>query len=130
MSPISHGPAITLTIKPPGSHHISVDVTATLPCDQDVKSLGLGWPRGATRSVLSVDKIAKVTGAGIHLVPKGDEVWCVSYSKWEKALLDGMDTGNECRKMCHQIIKRFIQIHSSKTSTSGISSYIFKVQAL
>lgn len=126
LSPISHGPAITLTIKPVGGHHISVDVTATLPCDLDVTSQG--WPRADTRKALSADKIEKVKQAGIHLVPKGDEVWCVSYSKCEKALLHGIDTGNECRKMCHQIIKRFIQIFSSRCSTSGISSYIFKHQ--
>ena len=86
-----------------------------------------GWPRPATRRVLSTEKIDKVKAAGIHLVPKGDEVWCISYSKCETALLDGIDSGNECRKMCHQLIKRYIQIFSSKTSASGVSSYIFKV---
>lgn len=126
LSPISHGPAITLTIKPPRGHHISVDVTATLPCDLDVASSG--WPRPDTRRVLSTEKIDKVKAAGIHLVPKGDEVWCISYSKCETALLDGIDSGNECRKMCHQLIKRYIQIFSSKTSASGVSSYIFKHQ--
>lgn len=126
LSPISHGPAITLTIKPGGGHHISVDVTATLPCDLDVTSNG--WPRQGTRGVLSGDKIEKVMKAGIHLVPKGDEVWCISYSKCETALLDGIDTGNDCRKMCHQLIKRCIQIFGSKKSASGVSSYIFKHQ--
>lgn len=127
LSPISHGPAITLTIKPPGGgHHISVDVTATLPCNMDVTAQG--WPRAGTRQILSYDKIAKVKGAGMHLVPKGDEVWCVSYSKCEKALLDGIDSGNECRKKCHKLMKRYVQIFSSKMSASGISSYIFKHQ--
>ena len=126
LSPISHGPALTLTIKPPeGGYHISSDLTATLPCDLDVTSHG--WPRCETRAVLSDDRIRKVKEAGMHLVPKGDEVWCVSYSKCEKALLDGVDSGNECRKMCHQLMKRYVQIFSSKVSAPGVSSYIFKV---
>lgn len=125
LSPISHGPALTFTIKP-GGHHISSDLTATLPCDLDVTSQG--WPRRQTRAMLSDDRIRKVKEAGMHLVPKGDEVWCISYSKCEKALLDGVDSGNECRKMCHQLMKRYVQIFSSKMSASGISSYIFKHQ--
>ena len=124
LSTISHDPELTFIIKP-GGHHISSDLTATLPCDLDVTSRG--WPRRQTRAVLSDVRIRKVKEAGMHLVPKGDEVWCISYFKCEKAVLDGVDSGSEYRKMCHQLMKRYVQIFSSKMSASGISSYIFKV---
>ena len=123
----SHGPALTLTIMPPkaDSHHISIDIVPSLPSHIPLTSFG--WPRPSTVKAFTRERIQAATDAGTHLVPKKDTVFDISYSKAEKALLENIDSGNGCRKKCHQVIKKYVQTFSSQNSASGISSHIFKV---
>ena len=108
-----------------GSHHISLDIVASLPCDTPLTSSG--WPRPSTTRAFRAESIQAAKDAGTHLVPKKDTVFDISYSKAEKALLENIDSGNGCRKKCHKVIKKYVQTFSSRNSASGISSHIFKV---
>lgn len=126
----AHGPALTLKITQPGKHDISVDVAPSLPSNLPVTSNC--WPRPDTHKALSAGQIADVTTAGTHLVPKGERVFAVSYSKAEIALLKGLDAGNGCRKDCHKVMKRYVQEYSSKATGGipGFSSHILKVSCI
>lgn len=129
---IPHGPAITMIVKHPKiGHEISVDLSASIQTDIEV---GIhGWPRNATRQVLDEEHIDRVLDAGVHLVPKHDCFWYISFSKAVTAMLRFIDDANECRRMCHKFLKtdfRTWQSQSDKDSGTGlksISTYLFKV---
>ena len=119
----AHGPALTLTIMPPtaDSHHISVDVVPSLPCGISVTSQG--WKQ----NTFSSEIIEQVKTVGTHLVPKDVILFDISYSKAERALLEAIDSGKQCHKMCHQVIKKYVKTFGSQTHARGISTHIFKV---
>ena len=129
LSPTAQGPAITITIKQRDYNDINVDIVPSLPCSLPVDING--WPRKDTRSAFS-KKIKSVLKAGLHLVPKGDETWTISYSKAEKALLDGIDINNEYRRGAMKILKKYLQTckEDSPSNLPGLSSYIVKVMFL
>ena len=123
----AHGPALTLTLGPPlvDSHHINVDLVPSLQSNIPVTSRA--WPRNASIEAFSKTRIEAAKKAGTHLVPKKDIVFALSYSKAENALLRGIDSGNECRRMCHQVIKKYLKTFKSQRSAEAMSSHIFKV---
>ena len=123
----AHGPAVTVTIQQPRRHNINVDIVPCIPSNLPVTSNC--WPRPDTRKALSDLQIKNIMDVGTHLVPKGDIVFNVSYSKAEKELLKSLDAGNGCRKQCHQVMKRLVQEFASKSpdGAPGISSHLFKV---
>ncbi|XP_060558892.1 protein mab-21-like [Ruditapes philippinarum] len=122
----AHGPAITLTIRRPGFHDISIDNTASLPCNIPVTVYG--WPRPQTRDAFPADTIEDAIKTGLHIVPKGDELWAFSFSNVEKYLLNKMDGQNGCRRKVNKFLKKYAQICSSRSENGlpGVSSYIFK----
>lgn len=127
----AHGPALTLTICGKGGFHdINVDVSISVPCNVPITDNG--WPRPATRKAFSSADIEAVKKTGMHLVPKGDELWAVSCSKAEKALLSKIDRGNGCRRSVNKIQKKMTQDckSSSHDGLPGISSHIMKHQIL
>ena len=127
----AQGPALTITVKRPGHHDISVDITASVPCDLSV-SRG-GWPRSSSKMVFTEEQIDETLGAGMHLVPKWDETWSISYSKAERALFEIIDKGHHCRRKVMQIIKRYVEICRSRAERGefqGISSHIVKVRLI
>ena len=128
LSSKAHGPALTLKITRPTakSHDISVDIVISLPTADELTSFG--WPLKATRRALTAQKIEDVKAAGLHLVPKSADVFDISFSKAERAILTGIDSGNGCRKMCHKVIKKYIESYRSHNPAEGISSHIFKVR--
>ncbi|KAK3108553.1 hypothetical protein FSP39_010533 [Pinctada imbricata] len=131
LSRIAHGPAITLTItRPP--HNISVDLTVSLPCEKFIRVTDAGWPRKQTNEAFSQEHVKACIAAGIHLVPKGDETWSISYSKAEKALFTKIDGSNTCRRQVIQFMKWTLQDCRSKSSDGlpGISSFLVKQQVL
>lgn len=128
LSSTSQGPALTITIKQHNSNDISVDLVPSLPCSLPVTMHG--WPRTNTRSAYTSKKIEAVIKAGLHLVPKGDETWTISYSKAERELLDKIDDGNECRRGVMRLLKSYLeQCKQAKASKGlpGLSSHIIKV---
>lgn len=129
LAKVAHGPAITITIRQKEGHQISVDMTPSIPVPQ-LKVSDYGWPRQKTEYALSKSRINEVLEAGMHLVPKGHELWFISYSKAETALLETIDSGNECRRNTMKVLKRLKQIINSRKSLPGISSYIFQTQLL
>ena len=132
LSRSSHGPALTLTIHPPKrykiQHHISVDITLSLPCDIPIAK----WPRKETKQAFSETLIKGVKETGTHLVPKKDEFWAVSYSKAERALFSRLDEGNGCRKFVYKMLKKYMQSCKSRSRSGlpGLSSHILKVTSL
>ena len=120
-----------MTLKHPGiDHDISIDFSASIETEI---SVGVhGWPRQATRNVLSEKQIDKAFSAGLHMVPKSDKFWYLSYSKAVTALLKYIDGANECRKKCHKILKKDFRTWQSKSSTglATISTYLFKVYVI
>ena len=118
----AHGPAITLTIKRPGSYDINVDMVPTISSSTPVEVNG--WPRPDTRRAYSEDQIQAVQEAGLHLVPKNDTTWDISYSKAETAMFAALDRGNGCRKAVLKCMKKVIQ---SPYGLPGVSSYLVKV---
>ncbi|XP_053393106.1 protein mab-21-like 3 [Mercenaria mercenaria] len=129
LSPDAKGPALTITIKQINYNDISVDLVPSLPCSLSVTMNG--WPRKDTRSAFS-KKINAIKNAGLHLVPKGDETWAISYSKAERELLDGIDEQNECRREVMKIMKQFLETCKEESSNGlpGLSSHIVKTQIL
>lgn len=127
ISPKAHGPALTITLMPllTGSHDINVDLVPSLPSNIPVTSCV--WPRNASMEAFTKTRIEAAKKAGTHLVPKKDIVFALSYSKAENALLRGIDSGNECRRMCHQVIKKYLKTFKSQRSAEAMSSHIFKV---
>lgn len=128
LSKDAHGPALTATIKQPGKHDINVDVTPSLPSNVPVTANC--WPRPDTRKALTGSQIDRVISTGTHLVPKGDVVFAVSYSRAEKELLRTIDAGNGCRRQCHKVMKCYVQEYCSKSpdGAPGISTHILKHQ--
>ncbi|XP_045193014.2 uncharacterized protein LOC123549197 [Mercenaria mercenaria] len=128
----AHGPAITMTIRPHKpftiQHHISVDITISLPSDIPITK----WPRKGTKQAFSEKLISDVKKTGTHLVPKKDEFWAVSYSKAERALFSRIDEGNGCRKFVYKMLKKYMQSckSRSKNGLPGLSSHILKTQLL
>jgi hypothetical protein len=128
----AHGPALTLTIHPPKrykiQHHISVDITISLPCGIPIEK----WPRRETKRAFSEPLIKDVKETGTHLVPKKDEFWAVSYSKAERALFSRLDEGNGCRKFVYKMLKKYMQSCKSRSPSGlrGLSSHILKVTNL
>ncbi|XP_060592409.1 uncharacterized protein LOC132747111 [Ruditapes philippinarum] len=129
LSPTAQGPALTITIKQEKYSDINVDIVPSLPCSLPVDIHG--WPRKDSRSAFK-KKVEAVKKAGLHLVPKGDETWTISYSKAEKALLDGIDDNNEYRRGAMKLLKQFLQNckEDSPSKLPGLSSYIVKIQIL
>lgn len=131
ISKVSHGPALTLTLVPfPGSgitHNISVDITASLYCYIPLSRFG--WPRENTKRAFESEVINEVVKAGIHLVPKKDLFWAISFSKAEKSLLLRLDKDGGCRKYVTKIMKKFAMTCSSQSRNGlpGVSSHIIKV---
>ena len=132
-----HGPALKLTIVQPWDHNISVDITPSLPTDLPVTTHG--WFCSTIIPTLSLLRFydlrmrtKEVLRAGTHFVPKEDEAFNLSYSKAETALYKRIDGPNECRKMCHKVVKKLVQKFTSQSpiGAPGISSYIFKVSTL
>jgi predicted phosphohydrolase len=111
----------------PVKHNINVDVTLSLECDIPLSRFG--WPRGKTKQAFERDLIDKVLNAGIHLVPKKDLFWAISFSKAERALLSRLDSDGGCRKYVTKIMKKFVMNCSSQSTNGlpGISSHIIKV---
>lgn len=129
LSPTAQGPALTITIQQQNYNDINVDLVPSLPCDLPV---GInGWPRKDTRKAFP-KKIDAVSKVGLHLVPKGDESWTISYSKAERELLEGIDDNNECRREVMKIIKSFLEKckRESPDGLPGLSSHIVKIQTL
>lgn len=129
LSKTAHGPALTLTIHQTVGHIISVDLTPTVPCDH-LSITGYGWPQSKTQQALDKKQIDEIVSSGMHLVPKGYELWYISFSKGESALMEKIDTGNKCSRNTMKVIKRLNQMcrSGSKSGLPGISSYIFKQQ--
>ena len=123
----AHGPAITFTLKRPGSHDINVDMVPTIPSTIPVAVNG--WPRPDTRRAYSGDQIQAVREAGLHLVPKNDTTWCTSFSKAERAMFAALDRGNGCRKDVLKYMKKIVQDETSKSPNGlpGVSSHLVKV---
>ena len=120
-----------MIIKGKHDHDISVDFSASIDLkDHDKVTVSThGWPRPQTRKVLSEQKINQIISAGVHLVPKKDMFWYISFSHPAKVLLNNIDAWDECRRKCHKMIKRDFQIWESQSTHGfdGISTYIFKV---
>lgn len=128
LSSTSQGPALTITIKQHNSNDISVDLVPSLPCSLPVTMHG--WPRKKTKRAYTSKKIEAVIKAGLHLVPKGDETWTISYSKAERELLDKIDDGNECRKGVMRLMKSYLEqcrLVKASNGLPGLSSHIVKV---
>ncbi|XP_053402947.1 protein mab-21-like 3 [Mercenaria mercenaria] len=129
-----HGPALKMTIKPgrgsPVQHDINVDISVSLHCDIPITAFG--WPREETKRAFSMEHINEVLKAGIHLVPKKDLFWAISFSKAERALLSILDADQGCRKYVAKIMKKHVMTCSSQSSNGlpGISSHIIKTQIL
>ncbi|KAL3836106.1 hypothetical protein ACJMK2_021559 [Sinanodonta woodiana] len=123
----AHGPAITMNMHPPGGHQISVDLTMVIDC-KDITVKEYNWPRPDTHKHLSRKVIEAIVGAGCQLTPKGDEFWNISFSNCESFLMKEIDGPNECRKMCHKLLKTFFQTWKSRSKTGykTITSFIFK----
>ncbi|XP_060556587.1 uncharacterized protein LOC132717178 isoform X2 [Ruditapes philippinarum] len=134
ISKVSHGPALTMTLVPfqgsPVKHNINVDITLSLECDIPLSRFG--WPREKTKQAFERDVIDEVLNAGIHLVPKKDLFWAISFSKAERALLSRLDTDGGCRKYVTKIMKKFVMNCSSQSTNGlpGISSHIIKTRIL
>ncbi|XP_060556584.1 protein mab-21-like 3 [Ruditapes philippinarum] len=127
----AHGPALTLNIhQGQGLHDISVDITPSIPCKVPVTDNG--WPRPNTRKAFDSRVLDGIKTTGTHLVPKGDNVWAVSYSKAEKAALSKIDEGNGCRREVNRIMKKHVQdcTSRSKDGLPGVSSHLIKHQIL
>ena len=131
MQKFPNGPAVTMIIKREHEHDISIDISASIQLNDKSNQFVCthGWPRSKTKNVLSKKKIKCILAAGVHLVPKKDLFWYISYSKPAKVLLNNIDAWDECRRKCHKIIKRDFQIWKSQSTHgfNGISTYIFKV---
>lgn len=127
LSSTSHGPALTITIKRHHSNDISVDLVLTLPWSQPLNIHG--WPRKNSRKVFNQNIVKDVEKKGLHLVPKGDETWTISYSKAEEELLANIDDGNQCRKEIMKFLKYYLDVCKTESSDGlpGLSSYIIKV---
>ncbi|XP_060563965.1 protein mab-21-like 3 [Ruditapes philippinarum] len=128
----AHGPALTLMIHQDQgrNHDISVDITPSIPCKKPLTNNG--WPRPNTRKAFSNRVIDDIKNAGTHLVPKGDNVWAISYSKAENAALLKIDKGNGCRREVNRIMKKHVQdcTSRSKDGLPGVSSHMIKHQVL
>jgi hypothetical protein len=127
----AHGPALTLNIhQDQGRHDISVDITPSIPCKVPVTDNG--WPRPNTRKAFDSRVLDGIKTTGTHLVPKGDNVWAVSYSKAEKAALSKIDEGNGCRREVNRIMKKHVQdcTSRSKDGLPGVSSHLIKVKLI
>ena len=111
-------------------HEISVDFAASIDTKLSVSIYG--WPRRDTKNALSSKQIETVNEAGVHLVPKKELCWYVSFSKAASALIKHLDGDNGCRRQCHKILKRDFKTWQSKSpyGMEGISTYIFKVSEL
>jgi predicted phosphohydrolase len=131
VSKVNYGPALKMTLVPfqgsPVKHNINVDVTLSLECDIPLSRFG--WPREKTKQAFERNVIDEVLNAGIHLVPKKDLFWAISFSKAERALLSRLDTDGGCRKYVTKIMKKFVMNCSSQSTNGlpGISSHIIKV---
>ncbi|KAK3592748.1 hypothetical protein CHS0354_016504 [Potamilus streckersoni] len=123
----AHGPAITMNMHPPDGHHISVDLTMVIDW-KHITVKEYDWPRPETQKHLSRKVIETILTAGCQLTPKGDEFWNISFSNCESFLMKEIDGPNECRKMCHKLLKTFFQTWKSRSKTGykTISSFIFK----
>ncbi|XP_053401523.1 uncharacterized protein LOC123549236 [Mercenaria mercenaria] len=132
----AQGPALTLTISPNRelgiSHEISVDVTVSLKCSAKLDFEHFGWPRAKTRKAFDQDVIDAAIEAGIHLVPKKDLFWSISYSRAERALLSSIDREFGCRKRVLKLLKKYVEKCKSGSTSKlpGISSHILKTQIL
>ncbi|XP_045194559.2 uncharacterized protein LOC123550191 [Mercenaria mercenaria] len=129
----AHGPALTMTIHQRDrdltiQHHISVDITLSLPSDIPI----MKWPRKETKKAFSKKLINDVKETGTHLVPKKDEVWAISFSKAERTLFSRIDEGNGCRKFVYKMLKKYMQSCKSRSENGlpGLSSHILKTQLL
>ena len=119
-----------MNIKQPNGHDISVDMTPTVSYKEIVTHNG--WPRPDTKKAFSTDQIETVKAAGMHVVPKGGEVWTPSYSKAETALLSNIDKGNGCRRNVLKYCKRQTEMCASSNGKGlpGVSSHILKVNSV
>ena len=125
------GPAVGITISTKKGE-IDIDLSPSV----DVTDIKLkGWPNAGS-TVFDSEKgkeIKQQVGkAQIHLVPKKDLFWRISYSKKMKALINSMDRIGECRKRCHKMLKYDFQIWKTeeKCRFEGISTYLFYVSIL
>ncbi|XP_053402720.1 protein mab-21-like 3 [Mercenaria mercenaria] len=135
ISNTSQGPALTLTISPKTQdirHNISVDITASLKCASKLKLEDFGWPRLQTKKAFDKEVIDAAIESGIHLVPKKDLFWSISFSRAERALLSSIDRGFGCRKRVLKLLKKFVEKCKSGSTSKlpGISSHILKTQIL
>lgn len=124
------GPALTVTIKPPGLPNITVDLCASIATDQ-ITLHDYGWPRPQTRHCLSPELITLILDAGLHLIPKHLKFWYISVSRAGQALMNGIDIAdNGCRRQCHILLKADFQtwLGRSGNNLPGISTMVFKHQ--
>lgn len=133
LSPRSHGPALTMTIKPQGDieHTISLDVTATIEYSMELSQFG--WPRDETYKAFGRKLVKDTVAKGTHLVPKQDLFWAISFSKMERVLLYGMDINDHgCRKYVYKLLKKYVDDckESTRGGLPGISSHIIKVSVI
>lgn len=118
---------MTITIKRQHNNDISVDLVPTIPWSRPLNIHG--WPRKNSRKVFNQNIVKDVEKKGLHLVPKGDETWTISYSKAEEELLANIDDGNQCRKEIMKFLKYYLDVCKSQSADglAGLSSYIIKV---
>lgn len=121
-----HGPAVTMHILVHNFHDISVDMSPSLQTNQ-VTLRHYRWPRYLTTYVLPQQVIQEIEKVGLHLVPKGENLWNISVSRAERELMSRIDHDNGCRKMCHKLLKSDFDEWSKRYNLDGISTVLFKV---
>ena len=122
------GPAVGIIINTKKGD-IDIDLSPSVEVN-DIKLKG--WPNGGSKVFDSTKgkQIKKeVENAKIHLVPKKDLFWRISYSNKIKELINSMDRTGECRKRTHKILKYDFQMWKieERCRFEGISTYIFSV---
>ncbi|XP_057299232.1 uncharacterized protein LOC130629872 [Hydractinia symbiolongicarpus] len=120
-----HGPAVTMHILVHNFHDISVDMSPSLLTNQ-VTLRDYRWPRDQTTYVLPQQVIQEIEKVGLHLVPKGENLWNISVSRAERELMSRIDHDNGCRKMCHKLLKSDFDEWSKHYNLDGISTVLFK----
>lgn len=117
------------------NHYIGVDIVPSLK--YPLPSLGARRVRIITERLQELPRRTReVVEEDLCLVPKFDEAWKLSFSKFENNILDSFYDGNDsddedydCKKDCLRYAKcRLLKWKSqSSAGLNGISSYLLKV---
>ncbi|XP_057299227.1 protein mab-21-like 3 isoform X2 [Hydractinia symbiolongicarpus] len=124
-----HGPAVTMRMSIPNFHDISVDISPSLKTNE-VTLRDYRWPRDKTRQVLQAEVIEEIQSVGLHVVPKGKDLWKFSVSRAERVLMSRIDHDNGCRKKCHKLLKSDFDEWNKRYNLDGISTFLFKCTEL